>query len=333
MEDKYFILSDESLNSHGLIIETNGIILERFLKNPVMGIDHKTESVRDIVGRWDDTHVSGSFLKALPAFDMGVSDGESTAGQVERGFIRAASITVDVLEVAIPEDKSLPMRVTKCLLVEASIVSIPSNENAIKLNYNDKELLLNDDTSKDKLRLFLSKQNKSNMKKEELDKLNESLTEKDSTIEELKASKIELKMNITNLTKNVEDLDKSEKELKLSLAEKDSTIEELKLSIDGLTEDKKRSYFKSAVDAGKVTVELEDEYLELKFDKMKSMLDKLSPANASLREALKLNKEKSNQADKSKSFEWYMSNDLNGFRNLPEDEQKRLEDINYNNKK
>lgn len=36
-----FLLSDESLNSHGSIIMTDGIRLDRFLANPVMFYNHE----------------------------------------------------------------------------------------------------------------------------------------------------------------------------------------------------------------------------------------------------------------------------------------------------
>lgn len=38
-----FRLSDESINSYGLIVKTDGINLERFIKNPVMLYSHSTE--------------------------------------------------------------------------------------------------------------------------------------------------------------------------------------------------------------------------------------------------------------------------------------------------
>ena len=47
-----FLLSDESLNSQGSIIMTDGIRLDRFLANPVMFYNH--EQGKGVVGRWEN---------------------------------------------------------------------------------------------------------------------------------------------------------------------------------------------------------------------------------------------------------------------------------------
>lgn len=48
---KEFLLSDESLNSHGTVVMTDGIRLDRFLANPVMFYNH--DESKGVVGRWE----------------------------------------------------------------------------------------------------------------------------------------------------------------------------------------------------------------------------------------------------------------------------------------
>ena len=49
---KEFLLSDETRNSYGLIIKTDGIKLDRFLRNPVMFLNHDRQL--GIAGRWEN---------------------------------------------------------------------------------------------------------------------------------------------------------------------------------------------------------------------------------------------------------------------------------------
>lgn len=68
--NKYtFILSDESVNSYGQIILTEGINIERFAKNPVMLYMHERNTV---IGRWDNIRKEGKQLLADAFFDANI---------------------------------------------------------------------------------------------------------------------------------------------------------------------------------------------------------------------------------------------------------------------
>lgn len=129
---KEFLLSDESLNSYGLIIRTSGIRLDRFLKNPVMYYGHDRNL--GVAGRWENLRFSDNKLYGLPVFDDIHEPGKSTKEKVESGFLKGASIGIEECKIEIIRGVKT---VVNCSLVEVSICDIPSNENALQLYHND----------------------------------------------------------------------------------------------------------------------------------------------------------------------------------------------------
>jgi len=343
---KDFILSDESVNSHGLIILTSGIDLTRFRKSPVMGNQHLTD-IENIIGKWNNIRFEGTQLIATPDFDLEDPKANLIAGKVERGYINAASIGLDVLEF---DDSSSPVVITKSSVYEASIVSIPSNQNAVTLKYNNKELLIGDNTSNESIKLFLSadsslNKNLKNMKNKdekvetkvvkltEVEKLELSIKEKNTKLEELSASKVELGLDITNLNKEIETLKTANESLKLSLTEKETEVEGLNTNVLELKSEKLNVLLDSAIEAGKITKEAKEDFLELSYEKVESILSKILPSEASLVDALNLNKQVNKGTEKT--FDWYMDNDVEGLKKLSKENPalyKTLEDNKYKNK-
>lgn len=123
-----FILSDESLNSYGFVVQTAGIDTAQFERNPVMLYMHDRES--GVVGRWENIRKDGNRLLADAVFDESTELGTKIKTQVTNGFLRCVSIGIDNVT---QEDLNNVQTVTKCRLIEASIVDIPSNANAVKL--------------------------------------------------------------------------------------------------------------------------------------------------------------------------------------------------------
>lgn len=123
-----FILSDESLNSYGFVVQTAGIDTAQFERNPVMLYMHDRES--GVVGRWENIRKEGARLMADAVFDESTELGAKIKKQVANGFLRCVSIGIDNVT---QEDLNNVQTVTKCRLIEASIVDIPSNANAVKL--------------------------------------------------------------------------------------------------------------------------------------------------------------------------------------------------------
>jgi phage head maturation protease len=131
-----FAFNDETIeNTYGFSIVTSGIDLTRFLKNPVMLSDHYNSNW-NVIGKWFDVKKDGSVLSGLPDFDTEDTDTAVIAGKVERGYINACSMGIifDRENLTVTAGKVI---LTKCELVEVSIVPVPSNANAVRLMHAD----------------------------------------------------------------------------------------------------------------------------------------------------------------------------------------------------
>lgn len=121
-----FLVSDESVNSYGFSIITDGINTTQFEKNPIMLYMHERPH---IIGKWENLRKENGQLFADAIFDIEDPIAKEIAGKVERGFLKSASIGITVLS----KKDSV---VNTCNLVEISIVDIGSNGNALRL-YTD----------------------------------------------------------------------------------------------------------------------------------------------------------------------------------------------------
>ncbi|AOW08738.1 HK97 family phage prohead protease [Flavobacterium gilvum] len=133
---KPFVFNDETIeNTYGFSILTEGIDLTRFSKNPVMLSDH-WNSNWNVIGKWFDVKKDGSILTGLPDFDTEDKDAAAISGKVERGYINACSMGIifDRENLTVVAGKVI---LTKCELVEVSIVPVPSNANAVRLMHAD----------------------------------------------------------------------------------------------------------------------------------------------------------------------------------------------------
>lgn len=135
-----FAFNDETVeNTYGFSILTKGIDLTRFLKNPVMLSDHYNSNW-SVIGKWSDVKKEASVLSGLPDFDTEDPDTAVVAGKVERGYINACSMGIifDRENLTVVAGKVI---LTKCELVEVSIVPVPSNANAVRLMHADGKLM------------------------------------------------------------------------------------------------------------------------------------------------------------------------------------------------
>lgn len=137
---KAFILNDDAVqNSYGFFILTSGGNLERFKSNPVMLSDHVNKN-ENVIGNWLNIETVGGKIQAEPNFDVARPIGLEISGQVEREFIKGASMGI------MPNWDSME-RVGERLilkeweLVEASIVPVPSNKNSIAIYGIDGKLM------------------------------------------------------------------------------------------------------------------------------------------------------------------------------------------------
>lgn len=128
---KRFTFNDGTKNSYGFRVATAGINLERFKKNPVMLNSHFNHTDA-VIGKWDDIRVEDGKLSAVPVFDDQDDEALKIKGKVERGFINGASMGIKFHRNDMKYlDGELVLETSE--LYEASIVAVPSNQNAIQL--------------------------------------------------------------------------------------------------------------------------------------------------------------------------------------------------------
>lgn len=133
-----FILCDsETVNSYGFKTDVKGIDLTRFEKNPVMLYNHDPEKV---IGRWEDvqaidTLTGHTILTASPVFDKDDPFAAEIARKVEQEFIKGCSMGIVIKNIT--QTKGIDTAANS-VLIEASIVTIPADENALVV-YDDEE--------------------------------------------------------------------------------------------------------------------------------------------------------------------------------------------------
>lgn len=138
---KDFVMSNQSLNCYGFWTLTAGIDLTDFFKNPVGYYNHESEELPPL--KWENIRIEGENLVGTAVFDEKDEFSMKLWQKVESGFINGASIGFRVLEVS--EDPNLLKQgqrnatVTKCKLVECSVVNNPANSEALAIRlYGEK---------------------------------------------------------------------------------------------------------------------------------------------------------------------------------------------------
>jgi HK97 family phage prohead protease/HK97 family phage major capsid protein len=125
-----FVISDGSLDRHGTRINPAGWDLTSFKRNPIALFGHSSGFP---IGRWEDIRIEGEkLLGRLVLASKGTSARiDELASLVEQGILRAVSVGFSVLEYGTP-GKS-PYDYMKQELAEVSLVSVPSNTNALAM--------------------------------------------------------------------------------------------------------------------------------------------------------------------------------------------------------
>jgi len=286
-----FILSDGTVqNSYGFYIATSGIDLKRFSANPVM-LDSHINGNSNVIGNWYDLTVDEQHdrLMGKPNFDTQDPDAERIAGKVRRGFIKGASIGISFERNDLKKiDGKLVL--TKCELIEVSIVAIPSNANALKLYCNNEEL-----NREAVAELCLSVSSESN---------NENISENENKNNNMSKQTIVLGLStmavlgfkdpgqdITNeqIEKAVLELGK----LNLALESERNTLKEKLESYEAKEKAEKTALSTKLVDdairAGKITADKRDAFLNMAvadYDSAKEIIDAI-PGKDSYRKGLK----------------------------------------------
>ena len=130
-------ISNESLNSYGFRVLTSGIDLEQYKRNPVLLFMHERGKV---IGTVKDLKIENGELTGELVFDEASELSRQCKAQYDAGSLRMVSIGIDPKETSEAKDlllegQTLPT-VTKCKLVEISLVDIGANDDAIVMNGN-----------------------------------------------------------------------------------------------------------------------------------------------------------------------------------------------------
>lgn len=149
---KRIVINDESLNSYGFWVKTDGIDLTAFLKNPVMLYNHnrsyegKTDDQLPI-GKWKDLRIENGQLTGEPVFDENDEFACKIKQKYEDGILSACSMGFRPIEWSTEPELlkagQTAATVTRCLLLEISICDIPSNANATVVMYDEDSKLIN----------------------------------------------------------------------------------------------------------------------------------------------------------------------------------------------
>ena len=143
---KRIVISDESLNSYGFWVVTDGIDLTAFLRNPVMLWNHNRDGHGTVdaqlpIGYWKDLRVENGVLTGEPVFDEKDPFAMKVKQKLESGILNACSMGFVPLEwsddLEMLKEGQKVATVTRCRLMEISICDIPSNANATVVLYDE----------------------------------------------------------------------------------------------------------------------------------------------------------------------------------------------------
>ena len=176
---KIILCDSNTINSYGFRTDVEGIDLNRFKKNPVMLYNHNPLQV---IGRWEHITADGGQLTAEPVFDMDDPFAAEIARKVEQGFIKGCSMGLMITQIT--KSKGIDTA-TESVLLEASIVSIPADENALVVYADEdrqKKLSINEFN-----KLFYKMEPKENTQSAQVSDKDAKIAELTATIDTLRA--------------------------------------------------------------------------------------------------------------------------------------------------
>lgn len=127
------------MNCYGSRVLTEGIDLSQYEKNPVLLWMHRRswETGAMPIGRIENLRKEDGKLIGTPVFDQNDSFAKQIESKWENGFLRMASAGLEPIETTPDPALVLPGQtretVTRCKLVEVSIVDIGGNDEALQL--------------------------------------------------------------------------------------------------------------------------------------------------------------------------------------------------------
>lgn len=134
------VISTERVNCYGARVITMGIDIGQYRKNPVLLYMHQRYGRENMpIGRVDNIRVEGNRLLGTLVFDTGDPEAKRIADKWENGFLRMVSPSLEIMETSnapelLQSGQTRPT-VTRCKLVEVSVVDIGGNDDALRLQF------------------------------------------------------------------------------------------------------------------------------------------------------------------------------------------------------
>lgn len=127
-------ISNESVNSYGFRVLTSGMEVAQYQRNPVLLYMHERGQV---IGYMKDVQVKDGEVTGEPVFDEATELSKRCKKQFEFGSLKMVSAGLEIYETSdepaqLAKEQKRPT-VTRCRLMEVSLVDIGSNDDAIVL--------------------------------------------------------------------------------------------------------------------------------------------------------------------------------------------------------
>lgn len=138
-------ISNERVNCYGFRVLTDGVDTTQYERNPVLLYMHQRGQV---IGYMKEIKKENGDITAEPVFDCATELSKQCKKQFEFGSLRMVSAGLDPLETS--DDKAVLVEgqtrptVTKCKLIEVSMVDIGANDDATVLMRDGKRIELSE---------------------------------------------------------------------------------------------------------------------------------------------------------------------------------------------
>lgn len=251
MEDEY-VLNDESVvNSHGFTLLNAAGRFERYNANPVMLFNHDSAN---LIGQMTSLRVEGTKLIGKAVYDEEDPLALKCKRQSKNGILKGCSpgIIINAVELRTTPEGDERVTVTDWELCETSLVSVPSNRNALRLYTKQGELIPDDQVTLSVETLL----NINHQKENEMDKI--ILTAEAYIALGLKSNEADNKALSAAIMELQTRAEKAEKELEKQQKLKAEALVALALTDGRITADKKEQFIKLALadyDMAKSTLE------------------------------------------------------------------------------
>lgn len=240
-------ISNETLNQYGTWVVTSGVDIEQFRRNPVMLWMHERGK---IIGCIKNISVENNEITGEPFFDEVTEESRQAKMQWDKGTLRMGSPNFEIIEtsdeVGLLKPGQTRPTVTKCKLIEYSMVDIGGNDDNIRLSRDGNTLTLSQDDNNGNSILPILNNEKNNKKMNELKTIALML----GLAEGASLQEVQHKINV------ILGYESANKTLREKITGLETKLESIQLA--GIT-----SIVDSAIQAGKIDADKKDHFIKL----------------------------------------------------------------------